>query len=134
MAQARSFVRDPVGGEVSRDLPGGEHPSGTRIGQTLLQVTHQLGIRQYLDRLAQPVQLARGHNVSHVVAVRDDRDRLATFGPAHDFCPRRLILGADRKPSLTHRSIVDGPTRSDWPQTEEVAGSGRGYDAGKGPL
>jgi hypothetical protein len=91
-------------------MPGGEHTSGTRIGQTLLQVTHQLGIRQYLDRLPQPVQLTRGHDVSYVVAVRDDRDRLATFGPAHDFRPRRLILGADRKPWLAHGSIVNGPT------------------------
>jgi hypothetical protein len=47
----------------SRDLPGGEHPSGTRIGQALLQVTHQLGVRQYLDRLVQPVQLAHGSTV-----------------------------------------------------------------------
>ena len=101
-AQARSFVRDPAGGEVGRDLPGGEHPSGTRIRQALLQVTHQLGIGQYLDRLAQPIQLTRGHNVGYVIAVRDDRDRLATFGPAHDFCPRRLILGATANPgSLT---------------------------------
>ncbi len=52
-----------------RCRPGREHPSGTRIGQTFLQVTHQLGVRQYLDRLAQPVQLTGGHNVRYMVAV-----------------------------------------------------------------
>jgi len=61
--------------------------------------------------------LTRGHNVSDVVAVRDDRDRLATFGPAHDFCPRRLILGPDHKPWLAHGSMADGPTGSGWSQT-----------------
>ena len=64
------MVSGPAGGQVSRDLPGGEHPSGARTGQALPQVTHQLGIRQYLDRLAQPVQLTRGHHVRDVVAVR----------------------------------------------------------------
>jgi hypothetical protein len=82
-----------------------------------LQVTHQLAIRQYLDRVAQPVQLTRGHDVGYVVAVRDDRDRLATFGPAHDFCPRRLILGTDSKLWLAHGSMVDGPTQFGWSQT-----------------
>jgi hypothetical protein len=98
----------PAGGQVSRDLPGGEHPSGTRIGQALPQVTHQLGIRQYLDRLAQPAQLTRGRPVRGVVAVRGDRDRLATFGPAHDLRPRRLIPGAARKAWLAHASTADG--------------------------
>jgi len=102
------LVSGPAGGQVSRDLPGGEHPSGARTGQALPQVTHQLGIRQYLDRLAQPVQLTRGHHVRDVLAARDDRGRLATFGPAHDLRLRRLILGADRKAWLAHGSTVDG--------------------------
>jgi hypothetical protein len=102
------LVSGPAGGQVSGDLLGGEHPSGTRIGQTLPQLTHQLGVRQYLDRLPQSVQLTRGHDISYVIAVRDDRDRLATFGPAHDLSPRRLILGADNKTWLAHAYMVDG--------------------------
>jgi len=43
-----------------------------------------------------------------VIAVRDDRDRLATFGPAHDLSPRRLILGADNETWLAHAYTVDG--------------------------
>ena len=67
--------------QISGDVPGGEHPSGTCIGQALLHFTHQLDIRQHLDRLPQSGQLTRGNEISNVIAVRDDCDRLATFGP-----------------------------------------------------
>ena len=102
------MISGPAGGQISCDLLAGKYPSGTRIGQALPQLTDQLGVTQYLDRLPQSVQLTRGYDVSNVIAVRDDRDRLATFGPAHNLSPRRLILGADNKIRLAHEYMVDG--------------------------
>jgi hypothetical protein len=43
-----------------------------------------------------------------VIAVRDGRDRLATFSSAHDLSPRRLILGADNKTRLARENSVNG--------------------------
>jgi hypothetical protein len=53
-----------------------------------------------------------------VIAVRDDRDRLATFGNALGPALRRLILGTDNKTWLAHENLADG---SSWQKT--VAGS-----------
>jgi hypothetical protein len=43
-----------------------------------------------------------------VIAVRNDRDRLATFGNAHNPRLRLLILGTDNKTRLAHENLVDG--------------------------
>lgn len=98
-----SVIGGLAGGQVSRELLPGEYPSGTHTGQALPELTDQFGVRQHSNRLLQSVQLTRGGDVGNVITVRDDRDRLATFGPAHDLSPRRLILGAKPRPgSLTN--------------------------------
>ena len=96
----------------SRRLPRGEHPPGAGVGQALRQVMDQLGIGQHLDRLAQPAHFPGGNDVRNVIAMSDDRHRLAALGSAHDLGPRRPLLGADHESWLAHEPMVGAAGRS----------------------
>jgi hypothetical protein len=109
---AGSFARGTAGGQVGCDLISGEHAPGARTGEAFLQMAHQFGAGQHPDRLAQPVQLTRGHDVGNMIAVGDYRNRLAMLGSAHHLHPGRLVLGTYGDGRFAHVSTIGGRPRS----------------------
>ena len=91
---------------------GPEHPDTLTALASLAHWTGQAGdpagARDHLDRLAQPLQLTRGHYAGNVTAVGDYRDRPAIPGPAHDLRPGRLVLGTYGDRRFAHVSMMGG--------------------------
>ena len=140
-APDRSLASGPPRGQVSRDLLGGEHPTGARISQRVAQIAHQPRVRQPSTVSRSPGQLPRRHDISNMLAVGNNRNSLAALRPAHDLRPRGLILSLHHQHRPAHMIKHTASTEGS-PKLEKRAGAGAGpadagvapAEAGRGPV
>lgn len=61
-------------------------------GFSVIQGTQSVGVGEDLNGFAEPIQLAGGHDIGHMLTVGDHRDGFATLSPAYSILPRGCML------------------------------------------